>query len=95
MNELRLITEGNVPNQNYIIESAAINNSDLLILIKDSEKDEILDDFIKGKTAYKIVINTDIAEIRLKHLVSVRNFLYANVGSDEVISFIIDLSLKS
>ena len=95
MSELTLITEGFKLNRSYTIESAAINKSDLVVVIKDSEKDEFLDDFIKGKTAYKIAINTDIAEIRIKHIVFVRNFLYGNDGTNELLSFIIDLSPRN
>lgn len=95
MNELTLITEGNNPNQSYTIESAAINKSDMVVVIKESEEDKVLKDFIKGKTAYKIVLNTDIAEIRIKHMVYARSFLYGNDGNTELISFIIDLSIKS
>ena len=91
MNELTLITEGNQVNRSYTIENAAINKSDLVVVIKESESDEFLNDFIHGKTAYKLVINTDVAEIRIKHLVHVRNFMFANNGIDELISFIINL----
>lgn len=95
MSELRFLTEGNIPNENYTIESAAINRSDLIIVIKKSEIDSFLNDFILGKTAYKIVVNTDIAEIRIKHLVSVRNYISASDGSEDLTSFIIDLSYKN
>lgn len=95
MKELTLITEGNNLNQSYTIESAAINKSDMVVVIKESEEDDVLSDFIKGKTAYKIVLNTDVAEIRIKHLVYVRNFLYGAEGDNELVSFIIDLSPKS
>ena len=95
MNELTLITEGFKLNHSYTIESAAIKKSDLVVVIKDSEKDEFLVDFIKGKTAYKIAVNTDIAEIRIKHVVFVRSFLYGNDGNNQLLSFIIDLSPRN
>lgn len=91
MNELTLITDGFKLNRCYTIESAAINKSDLVVVIKDNEADDFLKDFIQGKTAYKVAINTDVAEIRVKHLVYVRNFLYGNDGNNELLSFIIDL----
>ena len=95
MSELTIITDKNVPNQSYTIESAALNRSDLIIVIKKEEKDYFLDEFISGKTAFKIVVNTDVAEIRIKHPVSVRSYLNGSDGLDDLISFIIDLSQKS
>ena len=95
MSELTIITDKNVPNQSYTIESAALNRSDLIIVIKKEEKDYFLDEFIRGKTAFKIVVNTDVAEIRIKHPVSVRSYLNGSDGLDDLISFIIDLSQKS
>lgn len=91
MSELTLITEGFKPNRSYTVENAAINKSDLVVVIKENEVDDFLNDFIQGKTAYKIAINTDVAEIRLKHIVYVRNFLYGSDGNSELLSFIIDL----
>ena len=95
MNELSILTDKSVPNQNYTIESAALNRSDLIIVIKEGEKDEFLDDFIHGKTAFPIFITTDSIEIRVKRPVSVRGFLSGSDGSEDLLSFIIDLSLKN
>ena len=95
MNEITILTDKNVPNQSYVIESAALNRSDLIIVIKEEQKDMFLDDLIHGKTAFKIILNTDNIEIRVKHPVSVRSFMNGNNGSDDLISFIIDLSLKN
>lgn len=92
MNEITILTDKNVPNQSYTIENAALNRSDLIVVIKSEEKDEFLDDFIHGKTAFKIVINTDVAEIRIKTPVSVRSFMYGSNGSDDLLSFVISLS---
>ena len=95
MNELTLITDGFKLNRCYTIENAAINKSDLVVVVKESEVDDFLQDFIQGKTAYKIVINTDIAEINIKHIVYARNFLYGSDGNNELLSFIIDLSPRN
>lgn len=95
MNELQFLTDGNELNHSYTIESAAINGTDLVIVVKENEEDEFLRNFYQGKTSYRIVVNTDVAEIRVKHRVSSRNFLSASNGNDNLISFIIDLTLKN
>ena len=91
MSELTLITEDFKVNQCYTIESAAINKSDLIVVMKESEVDDFLKNFIQGKTSYKIAINTDSVEIRLKHCVYTRSFLHGSNGNNELISFIINL----
>lgn len=95
MNEITILTDKNVPNQSYVIENAALNRSDLIIVIKTEQKDMFLDEFIHGKTAYRIILNTDNIEIRVKKPVSVRSFMEGNNGTYNLISFIIDLSLKN
>ena len=91
MKEFQIITDGNELNRCYNAESIAIDGSNLIIVMKEEESDDFLDEFVHGKTSYKVSISTDTVTIRLKYKVFARNYLYSE-DENQLFSFIIGLS---
>lgn len=88
MKELEILTDKGEQNHFYTLEHVAISDGKAILAINNTEKDCFLSDFIKGKTAYSIFINTEAVEIRIKPRVFVSTF---NTDSENLTVFVIDL----
>ena len=89
MTTLTLITPARHLNHHYELESAALRADWYLsMIIKEENIDNFLQDFIDGKTGYKVQIDSDTMTLTLKDLYSVEN----RVDEGDYVAFSINVN---